>query len=415
MFELLFKYPAVLARHREGPSAEDRDKFLQHCASQGMAHSTLLRVARELLAIARHVDVGAQEPVTPLQIETAAGCWGDLQRRRGRSKGFRWSSELFVRTATNWLRFLGRLAASEPIRTAHTALIESFAADLSESRGLSSRTIKSRCWHTEAFLNGLRAQDRALGEVTVEDVDAFLQRRGKEGWKRVSVATCAAALRSFFRYAEQRGWCALGTAAGIAGPRVFKDEGLPVGPDWADVQRLIGDARGDCARDIRDTTILMLFAIYGFRSGEVAGLRLDDVNWTEDRIDLSRPKQRHRQGYPLLPSVGEAILRYVQQIRPHSPCREIFLTLRAPFRALSAGGLYHVVRSRLETLGIRSLRRGPHSLRHACAGRLVAQGFSLKEIGDHLGHRSADATRTYAKVDVVGLREVAQFNLGDLL
>lgn len=291
MFELLFKYPAVLARHREGPSAEDRGKFLQHCADQGMAHGTLLRVARELLVIARHVDVGAQEPVTPLQIEAAAGCWGDLQRRRGRSTGSRWS-------ATNWLRFLGRLATSELIRTAHTALIESFAADLSEARGLSSRTIKSRCWHTEAFLNGLRAQDRALGEVTGEDVDAFLQRRGKEGWKRVSVATSAAALRSFFRYAEQRGWCALGIAACIAGLRVFKNEGLPVGPDWADVQCLIGDARGDCARDIRDTTILMLFTIYGFRSGEVVGLRLDDVNWTEDRIDLSRSKQRHRQGIP---------------------------------------------------------------------------------------------------------------------
>lgn len=136
MFELLFKYPAVLARHREGPSAEDRDKFLQHCADQGMARGTLLRVARELLVIARHVNVGAQEPVTPLQIEAAAGCWGDLQRRRGRSTGPRWSSELFVRTATNWLRFLGRLAASEPIRTAHTALIESFAVDLSEARTL---------------------------------------------------------------------------------------------------------------------------------------------------------------------------------------------------------------------------------------------------------------------------------------
>lgn len=65
MFELLFKYLAVLARHREGPSAEDRDKFLQHCAYQGMAHGTLLRMARELLVIARHVDVGAQEPITP--------------------------------------------------------------------------------------------------------------------------------------------------------------------------------------------------------------------------------------------------------------------------------------------------------------------------------------------------------------
>jgi hypothetical protein len=43
--------------------------------------------------------------------------------------------------------------------------------------------------------------------------------------------------------------------------------------------------------------------------------------------------------------------------------------------------------------------------------KLVAEGFSLKEIGDHLGHRSAYATRIYAKVDLVGLRKVADFDL----
>ena len=91
------------------------------------------------------------------------------------------------------------------------------------------------------------------------------------------------------------------------------------------------------------------------------------------------------------------------------------MTLKAPFRPLSAGGLYHVVSSRLSELNIQSLGHGPHSLRHACAGHLLAEGFSLKEIGDHLGHRSAYATRTYAKVDLVGLRAVANFDLGGLV
>jgi len=90
------------------------------------------------------------------------------------------------------------------------------------------------------------------------------------------------------------------------------------------------------------------------------------------------------------------------------------LTSKAPLRRLSHGALYHLVSTRLDALGIQVPRRGPHSLRHACAGHLVAEGFSLKEIGDHLGHRSAYATRIYAKVDLVGLREVASFDLGGL-
>jgi len=64
---------------------------------------------------------------------------------------------------------------------------------------------------------------------------------------------------------------------------------------------------------------------------------------------------------------------------------------------------------------VRTAHHGPHSLRHACAQRLVADGLSLKEIGDHLGHRSTSATRLYAKVDLRGLREVAAFDAGELL
>ena len=159
----------------------------------------------------------------------------------------------------------------------------------------------------------------------------------------------------------------------------------------------------------------MLLAIYGFRRGEVARLRLADVNWEHEIISVVRPKQRRAQQYPLVREAGEALLRYLREVRPRCAHREIFLTLRAPVRPLSPNGLYHVVSSRLAQSGIRSSHRGPHALRHACAGHLVAEGFSLKEIGDHLGHRSAYATRIYAKVDVAGLREVADVDLGGLL
>lgn len=187
-----------------------------------------------------------------------------------------------------------------------------------------------------------------------------------------------------------------------------------MGPAWPDVQRLINSSNGDQCRNIRDRAILMLFAIYGFRSAEVAGLRLEQVNWEREIIAILRPKQRRAQEYPLIQSVGEAIIRYLQQVRPRCSHREIFLTLKAPFRPLSPGALYHLVSSRFCGLQIESLHRGPHSLRHACAGHLVAERLSLKEVGDHLGHRSTFATRTYAKVDLAGLREVGNFDLGGL-
>jgi integrase/recombinase XerD len=91
------------------------------------------------------------------------------------------------------------------------------------------------------------------------------------------------------------------------------------------------------------------------------------------------------------------------------------VTLKSPFRPLSPGSMHNLSQKRFTQLGIISPRRGLHALRHACATWLLSERFSLKEIGDHLGHRSSFATRTYAKVDISGLREVATFDLGGLL
>lgn len=74
-----------------------------------------------------------------------------------------------------------------------------------------------------------------------------------------------------------------------------------------------------------------------------------------------------------------------------------------------------MVALRLRALGVSLRHYGPHALRHACATHLLGQGFTLKQIGDHLGHRHPDTTRVYAKVDLAGLRQVADFDMGDLL
>src|SRR5215471_5377434 len=80
----------------------------------------------------------------------------------------------------------------------------------------------------------------------------------------------------------------------------------------------------------------------------------------------------------------------LRDVRPRAPYREVFLRLKAPFGPLSSGVLYDVVSERLRALALPLRHSGPHALRHACATHLLAQGVSLKAIGDHLGHRKAD-------------------------
>jgi hypothetical protein len=97
MFEQLFRYRKIVDRHRKAPFVNERERFLQRCADQGMAKSTLTSLATELLVVVQQIDLTTnQKPVTARQINTAAERWARHQRRRGRSHGLRWPRERFV-------------------------------------------------------------------------------------------------------------------------------------------------------------------------------------------------------------------------------------------------------------------------------------------------------------------------------
>jgi integrase len=203
-------------------------------------------------------------------------------------------------------------------------------------------------------------------------------------------------------------------AATLEVPRIYQDERLPSGPSWVNVRRLLQELDTDRPRDVRDYAIVLLLAVYGLRAGEVTRLRLSDVDWQRDQLRVPRVKRRAPQTYPLVATVGNRIARYVQEVRPRCQRPEVFLGLPAPHRPLTQGALYDFISPRLKRLEGALAHWGAHALRHACARQLLAGGLTLKEIGDHLGHRSAASTRVYAKVDLSGLREVAAFDLGKL-
>ncbi len=412
MLESLFKYPAVLVRHRNAPLFEERDRYLRHRAQQGCAHETLLRIARELPLIVQLLDMPSKSLVTAQQISVASARWARQQCRRGRARSFRWPRELFVQVATDWLRFLGRLdePAAKPLP--FEGIIEAFCEWMNAERGLSSVTVRNYSWHLKQFLKWCEEDNHPWAGIQLSDVDAFLSSRNDNGWCRVSIAASAKALKAFFRYAGQRGWCHPMIAPAIQGPRLFSQDNLPSGPTWQEVERLIGCMAPDQPRNIRDRAILLLFALYGLRSSEVARLRLEDIDWKSSRLSVYRSKQRKVQTYPLASTIGHAIIRYLRTVRQQSSHREIFLTLKAPLRPLSVGGLYNIVSRCIAHAEVQTRHKGPHALRHACAMHLISQGLSLKEIGDHLGHDSTCATRIYAKVNLAELRRVADVDLG---
>jgi len=415
MFDQLFKRPSTIACHSNGPYAEERRQYLVACAKQGNSRSTLLFEARDLVWVARKLSVYPDlRQVTMEHVRALADDWRSRERACGRALNTAFTRQRYMRLAAAWLRFLGHLKVPEEPIPFH-AQLQQYCQWAREERGLTEATVRQFYSQIKHFLCWYGVFERDLADVQVGDVDAYLARGSARGWCRITVNNVAVGLRAFFRYCSQRQWTRAHLADGIHGPRIYALEGLPTGPDWSDVQRLFASLDVKTPMHVRDRPILMLFAIYGLRASEVAGLCLEHLDWERGRLHVPRAKRRETQVYPLLPSVRDALVRYLRKVRRASVHREVFLTLRPPFQPISTSGLYNVAAKRLKALGVRTAHHGPHSLRHACAARLVAGGLSLKEIGDHLGHRSASATRTYAKVDLRALREVAAFDAGELL
>jgi integrase/recombinase XerD len=106
--------------------------------------------------------------------------------------------------------------------------------------------------------------------------------------------------------------------------------------------------------------------------------------------------------------VGEAIVEYLQRGRPRSTCRRVFLRAKAPIRGfVNAKAIGSIVQHAIEHTGIDAPTKGTHQFRHALATEMLRHGASLTEIGELLGHRSAETTKIYAKVDLIALRTLA--------
>jgi integrase/recombinase XerD len=416
VFHELFERPHAIRRQQTSPLLKERLRYLEHRAEQGAVRSTLRKIAFYQLVVIEYLRLDQKRRVSLKEIETAAMRWAHHQIRNPRLKRtcFRYSHNRFFWNAVKWLRYVGRLKVppAPPIPPQVTA----FADYMRTEKGLSEETIRYRCREVRLFLNQIRQRRRTLATITIPQIDAILVRKLRQGsYGPRTIQTLASSLRAFFRYAESRHWCRPAIAGAIRAPRVYRHSTLPSSPTWDEVKSLLRSTQGNRPGDIRDRAVLSLLALYGLRASEVARLCLDDVDWKHEILYFTHSKGGTTRTFPLHPSVGHAIWRYLQEVRPPCKHRQVFLTLRAPIVPLGRPALTALVSRRWKPLDIPICHHGPHSLRHACATRLINQGVSLKAIADHLGHRDLETTRIYAKVDLPRLREVARFGLGGLL
>ena len=330
-------------------------------------------------------------------------------RRRIRACASKRTRQQFVRCMRGPIKQFLRVVQAgdfEPATRPFRDWAPGFFEYLREERGLRPTTVDGYSVQLARFEEYIAARRLTPNTLSPAVLDGFLAARRVHVCARSLGSTCAA-LRAFLRYLFREETIRHDLSAVVDGPRTYRLSQIPRAISVTDVERTLSTVERRSIVGRRDYAMLMLLVVYGLRAREVAALTLDDFDWRAGVLHVRGRKAGHAGAYPLAPEVGEAVLDYLRRGRPDTTDRRVFFRISAPRAPITHTVVSCRAKFYLRKAGIEVSRPGSHTLRHSCAQRLVDAEFSLKMIGDFLGHRHASSTRIYSKVAIEALREVA--------
>ena len=305
-----------------------------------------------------------------------------------------------------YLRSRGAVPRPRVIATTDPAevLLERFGGYLARERGLSKATVESYVSQARPFVS--ERAPAGWGALTARQVAVFVTERSLAQPPR-SVAVRANALRCLLRWMWREGLVSSPTLADAVGKIAAPTQNVPPRALSAvELERLVAGLPEGLVR-LRDEAMLAVMWRLGLRAGEVAGLRLQDIDW-RDGIVLVHGKRARLDHLPLPVDVGTLIARYLSDGRPRGmPHREVFLALDAPHAPLSSAAVSSVASRALAAAGIAG-GGAAHRFRHTAACGVLAAGGGLAEVGQLLRHASPETSAIYARSDHRALAMLAR-------
>ncbi len=304
----------------------------------------------------------------------------------------------------NYLRQNGEVADTFPERKgpAYPCLVNSFRHWMKQHRGVGESILDLYSRYISEMLQ-VCGQDPKRFDA--KGLRAFVFERARS-CSRGTAKLIVTALRMFLRYLISKGKCEPGLEHALPTLAHWRLSTLPRYLSGADVERVIAACDGQTPLGARDRAIILLLARLGLRAGDVAGLRLGDVDWRDASLCVSG-KGRREDRLPLSQELGDAILHYLKH-RPPINFEQVFVCACAPLRPLKPLTVTQIVGRVLRRAGVEAPCYGAHVLRHSAATQMLRQGVSLQDIQALLRHSSIQTTEWYAKVDLALLKPIAQ-------
>jgi integrase/recombinase XerD len=386
----------------EGPLAVHAAGFAAELVERGYRPRSVAVQLRLLADLSRWLAGEGLAPVA-LTAEEARRFLGARRERYVDLTGARALGPLL-----GYLRGLGvvperRASADSPVER----LLVDYGEFLVRERGLMASSVDGHERVARLFLAGLAVPlEESLRALEAGDVTGFVVAQCRSGRLGAGAAkNLTGGLRSLLHFLHVAGWVRAGLAQAVPSVAGWRLSSLPRGLEAGQVTRLLSSCDRSTPLGRRDFAILTLLSRLGLRACEVARLSLDDIDWRAGELTI-RGKGSTIERLPLTHDVGEALVSYLRDGRPTSASREVFLSARAPLRALSSAAVTAVVRYACDRAGLD--RVGAHRLRHTVATELLRAGAPLPQIAPILRHASVSTTAIYAKVDREALRALAR-------
>jgi site-specific recombinase XerD len=279
-----------------------------------------------------------------------------------------------------------------------------------QKEGKSADTLQTYTYVARQFLKYLELkQVMDITKIGVKEVSSFIPVFSKP-YSSNTLRTQLTALRSFLRYLEDSHlirWC---LSQVVPNSSVRITTVIPV-ITAEEAHHLLESANRTTALGKRNYAMLILALRTGLRSIDIIHLKLEDIHWKSQTIEIVQAKTNQPLVLPLLTEVGNAIADYILNGRPFSQQPFIFLRSQAPYRKMSGhSACYAISRKLMKEAGIRQgegQRNGFHILRHAVAAQLLAAETPLPIISNILGHRNKESTKVYLSTDLEHLRACA--------
>jgi len=408
MLDTYLVAPKTLKRLRSGPSGVFIDDFADALERDGYSAASAIRYLRAADHLGRFMlahggtlaETGPQTPEIFFRHLPTCTC--------PEAKGGKTNHHVYfgAKRFREYLIEIGVCQDNKPsiAQIREPAIVGGFRRWLQKHRGAKEPTIRLYCRDATVMLKVL---GNDVNQWDPKQIRTFLLNSACScgagtAEKRVTSA------RAFLRYLGVQGLCRAGLDQAVPSLAHWRLATLPRCLSADEVDRLIAACDGDSCGRLRDRAIVLLLVRLGVRAGDLANLRISDIEWETGTLRVSG-KGRYEVRLPLPQDAGEALLGYLESRPRVAGGGHVFVRNIAPFKSYISGDcVSSVVKRALKRAKVSSPAKGAHLLRHTAATEMLRHGLPLDQIGLVLRHRGIDTTAYYAKVDVALLRQIAQ-------